>query len=106
MSGKTVDHEPGKAFYSPAEVARLLELHPDTILNYIHSGRIFAIQLSARTYRIPQREVRRLIAPETLKPPRIIRREGHDAVTEFQQRIREEVEHVRRRKRERSVART
>ncbi len=99
MSGTKAKNEPGKAFYSPAEVARLLELHPDTILNYIHSGRIFAIQLSARTYRIPQREVQRLIAPETLKPPRIIRREGDEAIRAFEREVREEVEAARRRAR-------
>ncbi len=63
-----------KAFYSPGEMAEMLGLHPDTILNYVHAGRLAAIQLSARTYRIPQREVRRLIAPETLKPPKIVAR--------------------------------
>ncbi len=53
-----------KAFYSPGEVAALLGLHPDTILKYVHAGRLAAIQLSARTYRIPQREVRRVIDGE------------------------------------------
>jgi excisionase family DNA binding protein len=95
-----------KAFYSPGEVAEMLGLHPDTILNYIHGGRIFAIQLSARTYRIPQREVRRLIAPETLKPPRIVQRGTGDAFAEFQRRIRDEVEEADRRKRGRSASRS
>lgn len=58
-----------KAFYSPTEVARLLGLSSDTIINYIKAGTVFAIKLSERTYRIPRREVSRLtgepVAPST-----------------------------------------
>ncbi len=81
-----------KAFYSPGEVAELLGLHPDTILNYVHGGRLTAIQLSARTYRIPQREVRRLIAPETLRPPKIAvhERGGKAAAATLRARLRHE----------------
>jgi excisionase family DNA binding protein len=63
-----------KRFYSPGEVARLAGLHPSTILNYIHSGRLYAVKLSDRTYRIPNRAVRKMLAPETVRPPRIIDR--------------------------------
>jgi len=63
-----------RSFYSPAEVARLAGLHPSTILNYIHSGRLYAIKLSERTYRIPNRAVLKLLAPELVKPPVIIER--------------------------------
>lgn len=79
-----------KAFYSPGEVAEMLGLHPDTILNYVHAGRVAAIQLSARTYRIPQREVRRLTAPETLKPAKMVVRErgGKAAATALRARLR------------------
>lgn len=59
-------------FYSPAEVARLAGLHPSTILSYIHAGRLYAIKLSERTYRIPNRAVRKMLAPETVSPPLII----------------------------------
>lgn len=86
-----------QAFYSPAELAALLGLHPDTILNYIHGGKVFAIQLSARTYRIPQREVQRLIAPETIKPPRFIQSESGQELAEFDREIRDEIEAVERR---------
>lgn len=61
-----------KAFCTPAELAEVLGVHPDTVLNYIHAGRVFAIKLSARTYRIPTRELLRLTAPERLRAPRII----------------------------------
>ena len=66
--------ELNRPFYSPAEVARLAGLHPSTILNYIHSGRLYAVKLSERTYRIPNRAVLKMLAPETVTPPRIIER--------------------------------
>ena len=44
-----------KAFYSPHEVAEMASVHPSTILNYIASGRLYAVKLSERTYRIPVR---------------------------------------------------
>ncbi len=46
-----------KSFYSPHEVAEMASLHPSTILNYIASGRLYAVKLSERTYRIPARAV-------------------------------------------------
>lgn len=55
-----------KPFYSPHEVAELASLHPSTILNYIASGRLYAVKLSERTYRIPARAVIGLLEPERL----------------------------------------
>ena len=55
-----------KAFYSPREVAELASLHPSTILNYVASGRLYAVKLSERTYRIPARAVIGLLEPERL----------------------------------------
>jgi len=63
-----------KRFYSPGEVAQLAGLHASTILNYIHSGRLYAVKLSDRTYRIPNRAVRKMLAPETVRPPTIVER--------------------------------
>jgi excisionase family DNA binding protein len=57
-----------KAFYSPHEVAEMASVHPSTILNYIASGRLYAIKLSARTFRIPVRSVIALLEPERLSP--------------------------------------
>lgn len=62
-----------KAFYSPRELAELLDLSSDTILSYIKSGKVFAVKLSARTYRIPQRAAARLIG-EPVAPSRLDRR--------------------------------
>ncbi len=63
--------ELSKAFYSPSEVAEMASVHPSTILNYIASGRLYAIKLSARTIRIPVRSVIALLEPERLSPSSI-----------------------------------
>ena len=55
-----------KPFYSPHEVAAMASVHPSTILNYIAAGRLYAVKLSERTYRIPVRAVIRLLEPERL----------------------------------------
>jgi excisionase family DNA binding protein len=55
-----------KSFYSPHEVAVMASVHPSTILNYIASGRLYAVRLSERTYRIPARAVIGLLEPERL----------------------------------------
>ena len=60
-----------KSFYSPHEVAAMASVHPSTILNYIAAGRLYAIKLSERTYRIPVRAVIGLLEPERLTPSSI-----------------------------------
>ncbi len=55
-----------KSFYSPHEVAAMAGVHPSTILNYIAAGRLYAVKLSERTYRIPVRAVISLLEPERL----------------------------------------
>ena len=55
-----------KSFYSPHEVAAMASVHPSTILNYIGTGRLYAVKLSERTYRIPVRAVIALLEPERL----------------------------------------
>jgi excisionase family DNA binding protein len=58
-----------KPFYAPSEVAQLASLSNSTILNYIHDGRLAAVKLSERTYRIPRKAVIRLLgldAPDTV----------------------------------------
>lgn len=56
-----------KPFYSPHEVAAMASVHPSTILNYIASGRLYAVKLSERTYRIPVRAVMVLLEPERVE---------------------------------------
>jgi excisionase family DNA binding protein len=56
-----------KAFYSPAEVATLASVSSSTVLNYIHAGKLAAVRLSERTYRIPRKSVILLLGLEA--PP-------------------------------------
>jgi excisionase family DNA binding protein len=42
-----------KAFYTPAEISALLQVHVSTVRDWIHVERLFAYQLSERVYRIP-----------------------------------------------------
>lgn len=42
-----------KAFYTPGEVAEVLRVSSQTVLDWIHQGRLDAVQLSERVYRIP-----------------------------------------------------
>jgi excisionase family DNA binding protein len=60
-----------KSFYSPHEVAEMASVHSSTILNYIASGRLYAVKLSERTYRIPVRAVIALLEPDRLTPSSI-----------------------------------
>ena len=57
-----------KAFYSPGEVAALASLSSSTVLNYIHEGRLVAVRLSERTYRIPRKAVIRLLELDAAEP--------------------------------------
>ena len=60
-----------KTFYSPHEVAQIAGVHSSTILNYIASGRLYAVKLSERTYRIPARSVLQLLAPDEVSSPTV-----------------------------------
>jgi excisionase family DNA binding protein len=53
-------------------VTELAGVHPSTILNYIRDGKLYAVRLSGRTYRIPARAVLRLLAPDQLQPARSV----------------------------------
>lgn len=57
-----------KPFYSPAEVAEIAQVTSATIHNWIRAGRLAAVRLSARTYRIPRKSVMRLMGLETTPP--------------------------------------
>jgi excisionase family DNA binding protein len=92
---KTAELRLDRPFYSPAEVARLVGVHPSTILNYIHEGRLSAVRLSERTYRIPARAVAKLLAPERVRPARVRERpDGRVDVDAFDRELGRE--HTRR----------
>lgn len=42
-----------KRYYSPAEVAEALSVSTSTVLRLIHDGRLPAVRVSERIYRIP-----------------------------------------------------
>lgn len=65
-----------KAFYSPHEVAEIGGLSTSTILNYIRSGKLYAVRLSERTYRIPLGAVIATFYPQQKAPAVIVRRGG------------------------------
>lgn len=67
-----------KAFYSPAEVAAMIDVHPTTILSYVRDEKLYAVRLSERTIRIPARSLQKFLAPEEARPPHVIERAHAD----------------------------
>ena len=58
-----------KPFYSPAEIAGLLGVSTQTVLDRIHDGSLFAFRLSPRIYRITLASFMQFLG----EPPRIKR---------------------------------
>jgi excisionase family DNA binding protein len=42
-----------KPLYSPADIARILDVSDQTVLDWIHSDRLFAAQIGPRLFRVP-----------------------------------------------------
>lgn len=59
----------GKRFYSPQEVAQLLDVSPTTVMSRIHAGALPAVRVSERIFRIPVAAFERFVA--TLQDPAI-----------------------------------
>lgn len=53
-----------KRFYTPQEVARLLDVSPTTVMNRIHDGALPAVRVSERIYRIPIPAFERFVSTE------------------------------------------
>lgn len=53
-----------KEFYSIQEVADLLQVHPETVRVYIRQGKIKAVKMNQRLYRIPITEISYLFPKE------------------------------------------
>jgi excisionase family DNA binding protein len=62
-----------KAFYSPKEYAELAGIHPSTVLDLIHAGRLWAVRLSERVYRIPLAAVVSSLYPGEIREPQVER---------------------------------
>lgn len=68
-----------KAFYSPTQVALITGQHPATILRYIHDGRLRAVRLSERAYRIPLAGLLTWLEDAEVRPIRRRRETGASA---------------------------
>ncbi len=59
MAARTPARAPGrldfkrKPFYTPAEVAQILQVSDQTVLERIHEGSLFAVRVGPRLLRIP-----------------------------------------------------
>lgn len=60
----TLEVRDRRAYYSPRDVAELARIDPRTVLNWIHEGRLDAVRLSPRVYRVPLAAVIKLLRPE------------------------------------------
>ena len=47
-------------YYTPREVADQLRVSPTTVMKLIHDGRLYAVRVSERIYRVPVGAVRKL----------------------------------------------
>lgn len=56
-------------FYTPTEFGKIFKVDPSTVLNWIHQGALYAVQLGPKTYRIPLAAVIARVSPT---PPRRI----------------------------------
>ncbi len=51
-----------RRYYTPREVAELLRVSPTTVMKLIHEGRLYAVHVSDRIYRVPVGAVSRFQA--------------------------------------------
>jgi excisionase family DNA binding protein len=58
-----------RRFYTPAEAAQQLGVSSTTVMSLIHSGRLPAVRISERIYRIPIPAFERLVSGES--PPNL-----------------------------------
>jgi excisionase family DNA binding protein len=59
--------EPTKRFYTPQDVARLLDVSTTTVMTRIHDGALPAVRVSDRIYRVPVAAFERFASVEA--PP-------------------------------------
>lgn len=62
-----------KPFYTPTEFARIASMSNDRVMDLIHAGRLPAVRISERIYRIPLAAVLRALSPEHGREPRFTR---------------------------------
>ncbi len=64
-----------KPLYSPADIARILDVSDQTVLDWIHGERLFAAQVGPRLFRIPHASFMQFLGV----PPLIRVTRGHNA---------------------------
>jgi excisionase family DNA binding protein len=57
-------------YYTPTEFGAIFKVDPSTVLNWIHQGALYAVQLGPKTYRIPLAVVMQRASPQA-KPTRV-----------------------------------
>lgn len=78
------DAFPQKAFYRPGEVAGLLDVSSQHVLDLIHAGKLEAVRVSERVYRIPIGSLRMFVGERprirrTVRPRGKVHEDTEDA---------------------------
>lgn len=63
-----------KPLYSPADIARILDVSDQTVLDWIHSERLFAAQIGPRLFRVPHASFMQFLGV----PPQVRITRGHN----------------------------
>lgn len=63
-----------KRYYTPKEVAAILDVSPDTVIRLIQAERLAGLRVSDRLYRIPAPAFERFVSGRQVKRRRIVRR--------------------------------
>ena len=69
-AGAVLGFEP-KPFYTPTELATLINVDPSTVMDWIHREELYAVKLGPKTYRIPLAAVVSRLNPDAAQPKRI-----------------------------------
>lgn len=59
-----------KPFYTPTEFARIASMSNDRVMDLIHSGKLPAVRISQRIYRIPLAAMMSALYPERARKPK------------------------------------
>lgn len=68
-----------KPFYTPTEFARLASMSNDRVMDLIHAGRLPAVRISQRIYRIPIAAVMSTLYPDQVRKPRFTKSRDPEA---------------------------